>query len=266
MKKQILLSIALICGLVFTTLQVNAETVTLYAGKAGGGYDAAMQRMSKTLSLQGIDAKVVNTSGSEEIVQQLCQGTGVGLAQADAVARAQLSGCQVSVLADYNKKGELVVYMYPPTGVKRFRDLTSGQAIATDLVGSGSDTTLRNIRQYGSEQKKAPRWASIEILNTEPLRAIAAAKQGKVAGLVLVRASLSDPTFQIFKDNGWSFGELWVEDLQKNFTMGSAPVYTEVKEKTPKDGNVWMYKLPAFYVAKGVNQKIEGIILNEAYR
>jgi TRAP-type uncharacterized transport system substrate-binding protein len=252
----------LLAGLM-TTFTAQAEPVNLYAGKSGGGYDAAMQRMSKMLQVQGISTTVVNTSGSEEIVQSVCAGKGVGIAQADAIARAQLSGCSVEVVADYNKTGEYVVYMYPTGGTDRFRDLKTGQTVATDLVGSGSDTTTRNIRQYVNEQKNPPSWV---VVNLDPLAAIAAGKQGKVHGLVLVRAALNDPTFQIFQDNGWSFGEMWVDGLEEGFVSGSVPVYKEVKEKIPKVGNTWLYKVSAFYIVKGVDSKVQTTILNEAYR
>ena len=252
-------------ALVASSAVAFAEPLQLYAGKAGGSYDAAMKRMSQTLQVQGIETQVVNTSGSEVIVQSVCQKGGLGVAQADAVARAQISGCQVDVLADYNKEGEYVVYMYPPGGKSRFRDLTQGETLATDLVGSGSDTTARNLRQYGNELKKTPAWAAIDIKNLEPLAAIAAAKQGKVHGLLLVRTTLSDPTFQIFLDQGWTFGEMWVDGLQEGFKSGSAPVYREAKEKT-RSGKTWLYRLPAFYISRGVEERIQMVVLSEAYR
>ena len=225
--KRILLGAAL----ALLTYPATADTLTIAAGKMGGGYDARARIIEQRLDQRGLDAAVENMNGSDEISLAVCAGRAqLGIMQIDALYARALEGCTVKPVAVFGN--EYAFLLLPPkSDLDELSDFGPQNGILVDTIGSGSDLFWRTIVKIETgDDGDSDEWASARIVNDPLDLANASASMGDISAVVIVR-KLESPDVTRLLDMGWTIGEMWdrdIDDLQFNGQPLYASEYVKV--------------------------------------
>ena len=190
-----------------------SEPLIIGAGKAGGGYDAAAQKLATRLSQRNTDAVVSNFNGSDEITLALCQkGADIGYAQIDAIYARGQEGCFLKPIGLYGT--ELATIWFPPKSpYNELEDLTAENSILVDTIGSGSELFWNTIVSIETgDDGSQDSWAQAEPVTEEPEMAQTLASFGEIDAVIIVRKPGSDD-FKMLAEAGWQLGWLYDKDI-----------------------------------------------------
>lgn len=231
-----------IIALLLTTTLVHAEPLIIGAGKAGGGYDAAAQKLATRLSQRNTDAVVSNYNGSDEITLALCQkAADIGYAQIDAIYARGQEGCFLKPIGMYGT--EVATIWFPPkSSDNELEDLTAESRILVDTIGSGSELFWNTIVgiETNPDMGSGDDWASAQPVY-EPLdMAPTLGSFGEIDALLIVRKPGSNDV-AFLQEQGWQQG--WVYDKDINDLMfNDVSLYTS-------DNNYQTYEVRSFLVS-----------------
>lgn len=226
-----------------------AEPVTVGAGKAGRGYDKWAQDIASAFTQRGAPATVVNFTGSDEITLGICSDkVDFAPAQQDAAYQRAMEGCELLPLWTYNSEEYMWLLVPPKSDIDELEDLTSSSKVATDLAGSGSDFTLRQLRriEQGEEGSK-DEWSKMQIDNRSLKSAMGLGAGGKLDAVFLVGSSAS-ADLGFFIKNGWTAVEVYDKDIN-DLEFNGEPLY-EGGDVGVTNYKVWTYQVKTFIYGK----------------
>lgn len=229
--------------------QETPDTVTIYTGSAGGGYDSRARVIAQRLEQRGVNVVIENMNGSDEITLAACRDPhSMWVAQKDALyVREVRDGCALVDLALYGD--EVAAIFFPPDSrLNELSDLDSAHTVLVDRLGSGTDLAWRTMVSIEVEHGRSDDWTEAQVEYGQVRRATSLATRGRVHAVVLVRRANS-PEFQMLVDQGWSLGELYDRDIN-DLKYGSNELYEAIKvdfvdasNKRHKDDG---YRIPSF--------------------
>ena len=245
MFKVTTLALALIAG------SANAENVTIFTGKEGGGYDAAARTVAERLSQRGHVVTIVNRNGSDDITLQACAATGpvMWIAQKDAVwTREMRDGCAL-VDVGVHATEYAMLFTPPKARADELDELRADDAVLVDGVGSGSELTWRTMGAIEAEHGRGDAWATARAENATPTRAASMAERGTIQAVMLVRTPQSTDVRRLL-EAGWKLAYLYdrdINDLEWNGTPLYESVQIEVTDRGRKLGKNYGYAVPSFW-------------------
>ena len=228
--KRLLNTITLLLGLAITASTATADTVTIYTGEKGKGYDAKAKVIAQRLAQRGFEVEVENRNGSDDItLQAFNDPNSIWISQIDALyTREMKEGCFLPVVADYGD--EIAVLLFPPKSkADELSDLTASHTVFVDKVGSGSELFWRSIKAIEMEHGKGDSWTKAQSSIGDLRRAQALATRGKIHAVLLVRKQNSGD-LQKLLSTGWTIGEPYDKDIN-DLTYGAKPLYESKKVK-----------------------------------
>lgn len=238
---------AALCLIIAATVSF-ADTVTIYAGGKGGGYDSTARQIAKRLQQRGYETIVENRNGSDDITLQACQNPrSVWIAQIDAIyAREMKEGCYLPDVSFYGE--EMAALFFPPkSNLSKLKHLTGDHKIFVDKVGSGTELTWRTMKAIEQEHGGGDDWIKAEPVSTDLRRATSLATRGKLHAALLVRKSNSKDFIRLL-EAGWVLGQLYDKDIN-DLKHGDAPLY-EARKLTLNQGKTkhkdWIYVVRSF--------------------
>ena len=201
-----------------------AEPLIIGAGKSGGGYDNAAQKLATRLSQRNTDAVVSNFNGSDEITLALCQKTAdIGYAQIDAIYARGQEGCFLKPIGIYGT--EYAMIFFPPrSDYDELEELDSSHKILVDTVGSGSELFWNTIVGIETgEDGSGDDWAQATAVYVPIDMAPTLGSFGEIDAVILVRKPASaDVTFLL--EQGWEMGWLYDKDIN-DLEFNDVPLY-----------------------------------------
>lgn len=228
-------------ALLLTTTIAHAEPMVIAAGKTGGGYDAAAQRLKMRLEQRSIDAHVNNFNGSDEITLALCsKRADVGFTQVDAIYARAMEGCNLRPLGLYGK--EFAYIFFPPDSrIDELDELDETKTVLVDTVGSGSDLFWHTIVGIETDPKHGNNstWASAASVNEPVDMAPTLAEIGDIHALIMVRKPDSRDISNLLA-LGWKQGWLYDKDID-DVEFNERSLYESIDGKT--------YEVRSFVVA-----------------
>ena len=218
-----------------------SEPLIIGAGKAGGGYDTAAQKLATRLFQRNTDAVVSNYNGSDEITLALCQkAADIGYAQIDAIYARGQEGCFLKPIGIYGT--EYATIWFPPkSSDNELEDLDSSHKVLVDTIGSGSElfwNTIVGIEQ-GEEGSSDP-WSSAQPVYEPVDMAPTLGSFGEIDALLIVRKPGS-ADFDYLQEAGWELG--WIYDKDINDLMFNDVSLYE------SDSNYQTYEVRSFLVS-----------------
>jgi TRAP-type uncharacterized transport system substrate-binding protein len=234
------MKLALILALTLTTPAL-AEPLIIGAGKSGGGYDNAAQKLATRLSQRNTDAVVSNFNGSDEITLALCQKTAdIGYSQIDAIYARGQEGCFLKPIGIYGVEyGQ--IWFPPKSDFDELEDLDGTARILVDTIGSGSElfwNTITDI-EMGDDGSK-DEWASATAV-FEPIdMAPTLGSFGEIDAVIMVRKPGSNDA-KFLEEQGWQQGWLYDKDIN-DLMFNDVPLYES-------DRNSASYAVRSFLVS-----------------
>lgn len=247
-----LFSLAVLMGLMAASAW--AEPLVIATGRDGGGYDRRAEDLVLRLQSRGIEAEVLNLSGSNAISLQVCNGSAeIGIMQIDAIWARRLEGCNLTPIGPFSTTTEAAFLLVPPgSRIDELSDLGAGNTISVDRVDSGTELFWRTIVRIEKEHGQNDDWASAQTANVAPEGLNTQASFGTIDAAVLVRRP-TDPAIQDLLSLGWSIVEFWDRDIN-DLTFNNRPLYTPVRvDLQIRDGyrvRGWVYELQSFIAVK----------------
>ena len=245
MKKTLvtLASLALFAGAAI------AEPVSIGAGKEGRKYDKWAQDIASAFTQRGTEASVINFTGSDEITLGLCSDkVAFAPAQQDAAYQRAMEGCELLELWTYPSEEYMFLLVPPKSDIDELEDLTETSKVATDLAGSGSDFTLRQLRriEQGDEGSKDD-WSKLQIDNRSLKSAMGLGAGGKLDAVFIV-ADTGSADLAFFLKNGWTAVEVYDKDLN-DLEYNGQSLY-EGEDVRINGSKVYTYRVKTFIYGK----------------
>ncbi|MDE4297162.1 hypothetical protein PXK56_18415 [Phaeobacter gallaeciensis] len=248
MKKFLFAMVLSLLGAASLATAGLAETVTIYTGTKGGGYDKQAQNIAARLAQRGMEAVVENRNGSDDITLQACQNdNSMWIAQIDALYKREMKdGCYLSVVADYGD--EVAMLLFPPdSDLDDLDELDSSHKVFVAKVGSGSELSFKNMQAIEKEHGRSDEWSDAEAVTGDLRRLNALANRGKVNAAFLVMKPTDNRIIKLL-DTGWELGYLYDKDIN-DLKFGELPLYEAVKYETYKGSKTvkaWGYVVKSF--------------------
>jgi TRAP-type uncharacterized transport system substrate-binding protein len=238
-------------ALVPASAHAQDDTVTIAAGKEGGGYDSFAKRLATRMAQRGLNATVANMNGSDEITLALCNGSAqIGLTQIDAVYQRAIEGCTLDPLALYGN--EYAMIFFPPDSrYNELSDLGPDNAVLVDTIGSGTELFWKTIVgiEQGEDGNKSE-WSKATPVHDLLAMSNTLAEFGDIDAVIMVRTLKSDDVIRML-DLGWKMGELWDKDINDQMFQNTA-LY-EAEKIEIRSGGVkqvdWAYEVRSFLMA-----------------
>lgn len=203
------------------------ETITIYTGAEGGGYDARARVVAQRLEQRGVNVEIENMSGSDEITLAACRNdNSMWIAQKDALyVREIRDGC---VLVDVGLYGDEVaaIFFPPDSRLDELSDLDSSHILLVDRLGSGTDLAWRTMVGIEQEHGRSNAWSEAQVDYGTIRRATSLATRGRIHAVMLVRRPNS-PDFNLLTQQGWELGEFYDRDIN-DLQYGTQPLYEAV--------------------------------------
>jgi len=161
----------LLAAAAMTMISVGSATAAdavLCAGVEGGGYDKLMKRVAVEVNKKGHNVTVLNTEGSEDILNNLTQGKcAYGPAQNDI---QWLLGKSDGAIAGL--EGPVILYTETPqlvcsrqSGYDELSDLQEGDQVLVGGIGSGSALTWQTMVEIEKEFGRTNSWSKAKPVN-----------------------------------------------------------------------------------------------------
>ena len=235
-----------------------AEPIVVGAGKAGGGYDKWSQDIAKAFTQRGVPAVVTNFTGSDEITLGICSDKVLfAPAQQDAAYQRAMEGCELLPLWTYSSEEYMWLMVPPNSDIDELEDLTSSSKVATDLAGSGSDFTLRQLRRIEQgEEGSGNDWSKMQIDNRSLKSAMGLGAGGKLDAVFFV-GTASSANLDFFLKNGWTPVEVYDKDLN-DLTFNGEALYEGDTTKFA-GGSVWTYRVKTFVYGKELQADLQEV-------
>lgn len=248
-KEKVVKRFVLTAAMIALATTATAADVSIATGKAGGGYDAAAQKLAIRLSQRGHDVTITNMQGSDEITLALCSGAAnVGIAQIDAVDAREAEGCVLRPVGNYGN--EVAVILFPPKSkMNELDDFKGSERVLVDTVGSGTELFWRTIvRIETGEHGNGSNWAKATPINDPASLASTLAEFGDIDAVILVRKPDSEDIKGLLK-RGWTLGELYDKDIN-DYQFNGTSLYEPSKVKIEVSGrrkNNYGYVVRSFF-------------------
>ncbi len=207
--------------------QVSPPPITIYTGGEGGGYDARAQVLAQRLAQRGVETRIENMNGSDEITLAACRDpNSMWIAQIDALyVREMRDGCYLVELGLYGDESAAIFF---PDGsrLNELSDLDETHTVLVDRIGSGSDLAWSTMVSIEQEHGRSNAWTNVTIEYGSVRRASALATRGTIDAVFLVRTPGSDD-FTRLMQAGWDLGEMYDRDID-DLDYGAKPLYERV--------------------------------------
>lgn len=234
-----------------------AEPVVVGAGKAGRGYDDWAQGISSAFNQRGLATSVLNFTGSDEISLGICKdAVTFAPVQQDAAYQRSMEGCELLELWTYPSEEYMFLMVPPKSDIDELEDLTAASKVATDLAGSGSDFTIRQLRRIEQgEEGNGSEWSKLQVDNRSLKSAMGLGTAGKLQAVFFVGAK-SSPDLAFFLKNGWVPVEVYDKDLN-DLEFNGQSLYEGGKVDIAGYGKVYTYRVKTFIYGKELPADIQ---------
>lgn len=225
--KRILYATAAIIAMALPT--VTAAQTIIAVGQEGRGYETFGKKM-----VDRLDGKLLavteNYEGSDAISRAVCDGEAqVGIMQIDAIYARQKEGCSLRVVGTYGT--EYAYMLVPPKSkIDELHDLTAGQKVLVDTVGSGTDlfwNTIMSI-ETGPQGNKS-NWSKATSVNDPVFLAPSMADLGQIDAVLIVGTTKSKDVKELI-DAGWKQAAIDDKDIDDEIFNGSSLYPRETAE------------------------------------